>query len=243
VGTFGYGGEDVFDAVGTQALGQVSTHRDHTSLTYLPGRARRYGRLLRGAFEREQSAAVVGTRRARINSLTRAWNVSDGPLLFGARLVPLCAQPQPSRTARSNRRRRSGSTIALISTILPPETVKPMTATGCPPTVTTTPAAPFTSTGRFGADTCDHERRTGSGCRAVEHNGSIRVRLSSVDSHHDVWVEDRDERMEVTVLRRGEEGVDHFSLAGDIGVWGLDVGSSYAAPGPAGELPRRGRGT
>jgi putative transposase len=131
VGTFGYGGEDVFDAVGTQALGQVSTHRDHTSLTYLPGRARRYGRLLRGAFEREQSAAVVGTRRARINSLTRAWNVSDGPLLFGARLVPLCAQPQPSRTARSNRRRRSGSTIALISTILPPETVKPMTATGC----------------------------------------------------------------------------------------------------------------
>ena len=28
---------------------------------------------------------------------------------------------------------RSGSTIEFISTILPPETVKPMTATGCPP--------------------------------------------------------------------------------------------------------------
>ena len=46
---------------------------------------------------------------------------------------------------------RSGSTIEFISTILPPETVKPMTATGCPLSVMITPAAPFTSTGRFGA--------------------------------------------------------------------------------------------
>jgi NADH-quinone oxidoreductase subunit B len=60
---------------------------------------------------------------------------------------------QSSRTARSNRRRRSGSTIALISAILPRATVKPMTATGWLPTVMTTPAAPFTSTGRFGAET------------------------------------------------------------------------------------------
>ena len=46
---------------------------------------------------------------------------------------------------------RSGSTIEFISTILPPKTVKPMTATGWPPRVMTTPAAPFTSTGCFGA--------------------------------------------------------------------------------------------
>ena len=60
--------------------------------------------------------------------------------------------PQSSRAVRSNRRRRSGSATASISTIFPPETVKPMTTTGSPSTVTTTPAAPFTSTGRFGAE-------------------------------------------------------------------------------------------
>ena len=41
--------------------------------------------------------------------------------------------------------------IASISTILPRETVNPMTTYSCPPTVTTTPAAPFTSADRFGA--------------------------------------------------------------------------------------------
>src|SRR5215469_8362232 len=59
-----------------------------------------------------------------------------------------------SRKARSNCWRRSGSTIALISMILPPEIVNPMRATGCSPTITTTPAAPLTSTGRFGAPGC-----------------------------------------------------------------------------------------
>src|SRR2546430_16906937 len=45
-------------------------------------------------------------------------------------------------------RTRLGSAIASISTILPPATVKPITAKGRPATVTTTPAAPFTSAGR-----------------------------------------------------------------------------------------------
>ena len=45
------------------------------------------------------------------------------------------------------------------------------------------------------------------------------------------------------MVRRGEEGVDHFPLADDIGVGGMDIGSAYPAPGPASELPRRGRGT
>src|SRR5262245_26659003 len=44
-------------------------------------------------------------------------------------------------------RTRSGSAMASISTILPPETTKPITTKGRPRTVTTTPADPFTSAG------------------------------------------------------------------------------------------------
>jgi CorA-like Mg2+ transporter protein len=58
----------------------------------------------------------------------------------------LAAYPSP-RTAAAILRTRSGSAIASISTILPSVTVKPRTAKGRPSTVTTTPAAPFTSAG------------------------------------------------------------------------------------------------
>jgi hypothetical protein len=44
-------------------------------------------------------------------------------------------------------RTRSGSTIALISAILPSATAKLITANGRPRTVTTTPGAALTSTG------------------------------------------------------------------------------------------------
>jgi hypothetical protein len=40
-------------------------------------------------------------------------------------------------------------------------------------------------------------------------------------------------QVEIAALRRGEEGVDHLPLAGDIGVPGLDLGSAHPAPGPA----------
>ena len=50
-------------------------------------------------------------------------------------------------TAVAILRTRSGSAIASISTILPSTTVKPITANGRPASVTTTPAAPFTSAG------------------------------------------------------------------------------------------------
>jgi hypothetical protein len=65
-----------------------------------------------------------------------------------------------ARTAAAIRRTRWGSPKASIATILPAATVKPRTANGRPPTVTTTPAAPFTSAGcrsaaRFAArDAC-----------------------------------------------------------------------------------------
>ena len=68
---------------------------------------------------------------------------------------------------------RSGSTIEFISTILPPETVKPMTAAGRPLSVMTTPAAPFAS--QHGtlrrADRRDRERLAGDGFGAVQHPG------------------------------------------------------------------------
>src|SRR5918997_1005418 len=57
------------------------------------------------------------------------------------------AERQPSRTAKSSRRRRSGSARTSISAILPRLTVKPMTANGRPRGATTTPAAPFTRAG------------------------------------------------------------------------------------------------
>jgi hypothetical protein len=43
-------------------------------------------------------------------------------------------------------------------------------------------------------------------------------------SEHDVQVEHRDKRAEVTVAGGGEEGVDGVSLGGDVG------GGSWAAP-------------
>jgi hypothetical protein len=47
------------------------------------------------------------------------------------------------------------------------------------------------------------------------------MRRSPVGPQHDIGVEDRDERIEVAAVRRGEEGVDYFPLAGDIGVGGF----------------------
>ena len=73
------------------------------------------------------------------------------------------------------------------------------------------------------------ERPAGNGRRAVEHHGSIRTRRRAVGSQHDVWVEDR---VEVAVVPRGEEGVDYFPLAGEIGAGGPDLGSSHPAALP-----------
>lgn len=43
-------------------------------------------------------------------------------------------------------------------------------------------------------------------------------RGAAVGSQHDVGIECGVERVEVTTARRGEEGVDHLPLAGEIGV-------------------------
>src|SRR6266498_4395194 len=75
------------------------------------------------------------------------------PLTLGV-LLTLASLPfiySSLRTAAASLPTRSGSAIASISTILPSATVKPITAKGRPPTVTTTPAAPFISAGRNSA--------------------------------------------------------------------------------------------
>jgi hypothetical protein len=58
----------------------------------------------------------------------------------------------------------------------------------------------------------------------------------AVGSEHDIRVEHCNKRVEVTVARGGEEGVDDFSLVGQVGV-GNHVRSPYPAACPARELP------
>ena len=116
---------------------------------------------------------------------------------------------------------RSGSTIELISTILPPETVKPMTATDCPPRVMTTPAARSPAPG---ASARRSTRSRASGARRLPHRAAPRKGQGPrpcVDPGHHVRVEDRDERVEVAAVRRGEERVDH-----------LDPGANHIAATP-----------
>ena len=106
---------------------------------------------------------------------------------------------------------------------------------------TTTPAAPFTSAGRTNGEAA----RTRSPARPRPARREPRTRRRGADaavgSQHDVRVEHRDQRLEVAVAGGGEEGVDDFALAGEIGV-GHRGRSLHPAPRAARELPRRGRG-
>lgn len=56
----------------------------------------------------------------------------------------------------------------------------------------------------------------------------------AIGSEHDVWVEKREQRVEVAAARGGEERVDDFSLPGEIGVGNWDR-SLHPAAGAAGE--------
>ena len=77
--------------------------------------------------------------------------ILPGVVLLGVSAIPLLALAVPGaiaygvyRIVRSISRRRSGSASRSISTILPPETVKPATAKVRPSRTTTNPAAPLT---------------------------------------------------------------------------------------------------
>src|SRR2546421_10738374 len=62
-----------------------------------------------------------------------------------------------------------------------------------------------------------------------------------VGSEHDIWVEYREKRVEVTAARGSEKGIDHFSLAGEIDI-GVSSRSLYPTTCAARELSCRCRG-
>jgi hypothetical protein len=63
-----------------------------------------------------------------------------------------------------------------------------------------------------------YERHPGHGRRTADLPRCVRRQGGAVGSEHDVRVEHRDKRVEVSIARGGEEGVDDFSLAGEIQV-------------------------
>ena len=145
---------------------------------------------------------------------------------------------EPSSMVRSSWRRRSGSASTSISTILPPATVKPKTASGRPRGATTTPAAPFTSAGR--ANRARRAKRSACSATAAAPRTSLDAPDGSgaaVGAEHDVRVEHREQRVEVAAARGGEEGVDDLPLAGEIG-----VGHRWPRPAPGGARGWRAAG-
>jgi len=63
---------------------------------------------------------------------------------------------------------------------------------------------------------------------------------AGVGAEHYIGVEQREESLEVTFTRGGEEGVDDFSLTAEASVGNRGLLLDTAA-GAAGELPCRGR--
>jgi len=84
------------------------------------------------------------------------------------------------------------------------------------------------------------ERLLGHGRRTADLRRHARRHGTAISSTHDVWVEHPEKRLEVTGARSGQESVDHFSLAGEIGVEDRRP-SAHPAACAAGELPGRGR--
>ena len=116
-----------------------------------------------------------------------------------------------------------------------------MTENGRPRGATTTPAAPFTSAGRTnGESRANVSARDATSRRTVHEHRGVRTRDATVGAQHDIGIEHRDERVEVALAGSGEEGVDHLSLTGEVGV-GNGRRALHPAPGPARQLPGRVR--
>jgi hypothetical protein len=89
-----------------------------------------------------------------------------------------------------------------------------------------------------GGETREGDASLGDGDGATHlPRGAPRPR-AAVDAEHDVGVEHRDQRVEGSVARSGEEGVDQLSLAGKIDV--RHRGALHPASCAARELPCRG---
>ena len=148
---------------------------------------------------------------------------------------------QPPSTVRSRARRRSGSARMSRATIFPPRTVKAPTENATPSRVVTAPATPFTSAGwveqaevREDHGPARHGRRAAhrAGGAGGDRDGPL------VGPDHDVGVEHGEQGLEVAVARGGQEGVDHFALALEVGV-GDGLLALDAPAGAAGQLAGR----
>jgi hypothetical protein len=99
-----------------------------------------------------------------------------------------------------------------ILTILPCATVKPATANGRPCGATTNPAA-LVHERRLcePGKPREAERLLGHGRRTPDLPRLARAQGTAVGSEDDIGVEHRNERLEVTAARGGEEGVDRVA--------------------------------
>src|SRR6266568_7321515 len=80
-----------------------------------------------------------------------------------------------------------------------------------------------------------HGQRTANLLQSAHMHGCL------IGSKHSIWVEHRKKGVEVTTARGSEEGVDYFSLAGEIDV-GISGRSLHPPTCAARKLPCRGRG-
>jgi hypothetical protein len=81
----------------------------------------------------------------------------------------------------------------------------------------------------------------GHGCRAADLLHGAHLHGRAVGPEHDIRVKQREERAQVAAARGGQEGVDHFPLASDVGI--PDRGRSLdPSPDAACELSCRRRG-
>src|SRR5262249_32634979 len=76
------------------------------------------------------------------------------------------------------------------------------------------------------------ERVFSHGRRPAQRNWRTSRDGRAIGPHHDIRVEDRKQRLEITAARSGKKGLDHFSLAPAIGVRSRSP-SAYSAARPA----------
>jgi hypothetical protein len=87
-----------------------------------------------------------------------------------------------------------------------PVTVKPNTTRGRPPGTHTAPTAPSMSTGW--ANRARPEKVPATAVAPRTSPVRARIHGCAICSEHDVWVQQRQQRVEVAAARGGEEGVD-----------------------------------
>jgi hypothetical protein len=215
-----------------------------------------------GATVRWTSGPECSTPIAARNPVRRSLSEGEVEMRDRPKAAPACTRSgilrhHPSSSPSSSPANRSGSAMASMATIFLCRIVKSRTIIRRPRGATSTPTAPFTSTGRAARA----RPRIASGATASAPRTSCgppprdghRVRTKD-----DIQVEDRQQALKVATSRGGQEGVDHRSLPVEVGVArlrdslsALRLGSPaltftlarsmHAAAGAAGELPRRGR--